>query len=128
MIQVKKITLTPAQIIASFGAPIVILGAPAAGFIHNIAGVSLDMTFNTLAYTGSTVIGIRGISNSTIQILQDSTALASTVNRNVNFVWTNSHGVPWSTVKDIVLATSALVATGNSTIDFYIIYERTILP
>lgn len=126
-IQVKKTTLTAAQIIASFAAPVNILAAPPAGFVNNVVAISFNMVYGGAAYTGSASIVIRGASAGTNTVYQENTILTSVVNRNNIFFRNLTAGNSWSTQSAVFLATLALVATGNSTVDFYVVYEQKLI-
>src|SRR3990172_5130912 len=112
MIQVKKITLTPAQIIASFATPVIILPAPPTNFVNNVLGLSVDMTFNTLAYTGAGFPEIDIFSTGVLPVYKETIVLLSTISRDNIFARAIANGNPWTTTKNVKLATSVLMATG----------------
>jgi len=127
MIAVKKITLTPAQIIASFGAPINVLAAPVAGSVNNILGISHDMVFVSAAYTGALAILYFPI-DANNNMFADLVILTQT--QDVSWPCTKEFGadqLPYSTTRDLFFATDALAANGDSPIDVYIIYETVVL-
>lgn len=123
MIQVKKITYTPANIYAMFATPQMVLPAPPAGFVNNILSVTHDMTFNTLAYTGAVNFRYGLTLNNTVYIFIDNQSLAAIYDINYTLLKQSALAVMFSTTKAFYITTNAAAATGNSNIDAYIIYE-----
>ena len=123
MIQVKKVTFTPADIFAMYVTPQLVLPAPPAGMVNNILGVTHDLVFNTLAYTGAN--SLRYFSNIAVDdtIITGLYELISIVNRNLPGKQTDGLYLPFSTTKNFYVTTDAQAATGDSNIDAYIIYE-----
>jgi hypothetical protein len=51
VVQVAKVAITSAQILASYTTPIKVLDAPGAGYVNVVSKVLIQCTFNTTAYT-----------------------------------------------------------------------------
>ena len=127
-VQVKKTTLSSAQILALHATPINILPAPASGYVNCILGIGQDMTYNSIVYGGGGVLYYGLTNNNTNWAFYDSSGvLLSTYNINMPAARVDSSSVPLSpfpTTKDFFVGSGATTPTnGNSSIDIYVVYE-----
>lgn len=123
MIKVKKKTLTPAQVIACFTVPIIVLDAPASNYVNNILGISHELTFNTAAYTGATHLYYDLIRPGVTIIAADSILTAGGDVCYPASKALSTSQLPTSTTNDLFVTTNAQAATGDSDVILYIIYE-----
>ena len=133
-IQVKKITLTPANIFAMFVSPLNVLPAPAAGKVNVILGISQQMIFNANAYTGASFFFYQADFPNYTVIMGEYTCLPATfdvncpvqkimINNTTPFGLSVIDNTPFATKGNFFISTDATAATGDSNIDIYIIYE-----
>jgi hypothetical protein len=127
MIQVKKITYSPADIIAMFVTPQLVLPAPAAGYVNNIIGISHDLVFNTLGYTVATEIWYGWQLSAGTTVFTGRFILDRIANTNIPCLDGQASQTPFSTTKDFYVTTDVQAATGDSPIDAYIIFETKLL-
>ena len=127
MIQVKKITYAPSDIYAMFGTPQNVLPAPDAGYVHNILGITHEMTFNTLAYSGASSFhyGVEDLQN--IPVFTEDRVLAEENNYAQPSLKPDANATPFSTTKDFYVTVDFEATTGDSDIIAYIIYEKKLL-
>lgn len=121
MVRTIQAILTPTGIIGSFASPATVLPAPPIGFVNNILGISHQMTYNSAAYTTATKLLYQ---SGGLKFMEDDSVLASTVNYNSPAIKSNSAQTIFSTTQAVTVTTDALAATGNSTINMYLIYEQ----
>ncbi len=121
-VKMIKAIYTPTVLAGAYAAPVKVLPAPPAGFVNNILGVSHDMTYNSAAYTTASKI-IYGASDG-INVFEDDNVLGATGDYNLPGIKKVATQLPFSTTKDFYMTTDAAAATGNSTIEAYIIYEQ----
>lgn len=124
MVVVKKVTLTPAAIVAMFAVPLKVLNAPPANKINNILAISHDMTFATAAYTGALRFYYGNNAALALKVFFEENTLSSAVNVNLPAQKGIASETVFSTTKDFYVTTDALAATGDSTITAYIVYEE----
>lgn len=122
-IQVKKVTLSPADIIAAFATPQLMLAAPASGYVNNILSITHDMSYNSAPYTTATTLYYVCDPQRTVQLYFDHICLPSTQ----DVFWAINKGVsdmgPPATPYGLYMQPDALPAGGDSDIDVYITYE-----
>lgn len=122
MVKTIQGILSPAQVYGLHATPKVVLPAPPLGFVNNILGVSDNMVFVSASYTGATKL-VYGSSDGS-SVFQDENILEATGNYNLPALKTNATQVIFSTSEDFYVTTDSVAAAGDSTINFYIIYEQ----
>ena len=134
MIQVKKTTVTSSQILNIMTTPITLLAAPASGYANNILGISMDMTYAGIAYTGSTSAFMKFFSESgttasatTFNIIWQDVFKLYTVNNNIKQIIPKSITGVFTTIGALYVSNSANPGLGNSDIDFFVVYEKKII-
>ena len=123
MIKVKKITYTPANIVAMFATPQIVLPAPPSGYVNNIMAISHELVFGTAAYTGGSFL-FYDLLRPGLTIISDGTMLPAGGNMSLpaNKASASTQLIA-STTKNLYVTTDLLCATGDSPIDAYIVYE-----
>ncbi len=122
MIQTLQIILDPATVYTLNATPKIALPAPPAGFVNNILGISHDMAFVSAAYVTATKL-IYGVSDSS-SVFQDSNVMPAVANVNLPAIKTIATQTVFSTTKDLYVTTDHIAATGDSTINGYIVFEQ----
>jgi hypothetical protein len=119
--RVSQVVLTPTGIFGLYGTPVAVLPAPPLGFVNNILSISHQMTYVSAAYTTATKLLY---SSGGAKVLEDDAVLAATGNYNSPALKSAATQTVFSTTQALNLTTDALAATGNSTINVYIVYEQ----
>ena len=122
MVQTKLIQLTPADIYGLYDTPKLVLPAPPIGYVNNILGISHDMVFNSVAYTGATNMRYGVYIGDAVFI--EFNILSATSNYSSPISKNDGAQTVFSTTKDLFLTTDAVAADGDSNINAYIIYEQ----
>lgn len=126
-IQVKKITYTPADIIAMGTVPQIVLPAPPAGYVNNILGISHEMTFNTASYTIVNILLYSTQTTTANYVFIDDVFLTATSDISLPIQKSIGGQAIFSTIKDFIIYTNGIAATGDSDIIAYIIYEEKLI-
>lgn len=127
MIQIKKITFTPADLAAMFVTPQMVIPAPPAGYVNNILAITHELVFNTLAYTGGSDIIYGKSAGNPYSIFHDQVSLPAAGDSQTPVTKAQTPQTIFSTTKDFKVTTDALPATGNSSIDAIIVWEQKIV-
>lgn len=126
-IQVKKVTISTAEILNLVAAPKQLLPAPATGYANVILSITEKMIFNTVGYDGTGLLYAYTEALSITTIFNDNQRFRSTVNVCVPFIKSNSSYPPAVIIDALLLSVTNLPTVGDSPIDVYVVYEEKLI-
>jgi len=122
-IQVKKITVSSAELLAILTTPKLMLAAPASGYVNNIIAMTHFLDYNSATYVSANPLKYYTTTNTNGIIASDTNIFKSTSDaENIVYNAFANTGI-MSTERALYLSCANNPTVGDSPLYVYIIYE-----
>lgn len=124
-LQVRKVTLTSAQVLTLNGTPVTLVPAPGAGrgiIVHNVVG---RVDYNSAAYATNTTVEFRYTDGSGTKVAVDmASLLAATADKTQHVQGATAEFTVTPNAPVVARVATGNPATGNSPIEFTVFYAE----
>jgi len=122
-IQVKKVTVSSAELLAIFTTPKLMLPGPGANYVNNIISITHFLDYNSTTYVSANPLKYYTFNNTNSIGYSDGTIFKSTADsENMIFNALQSTSI-LTTERDLYLSCANNPTVGNSPLYVYIVYE-----
>lgn len=121
----RKVSVTSAQLLASYTTPIALVPAPGAGRTIIVHGITARLTYGSAAYATNTTLEFRYTDGSGAKVSADLAALLNaTANKNQFVAGVTTALTPVTNAAVVVCTATGNPVTGNSPIEFTVHYSE----